>query len=186
MRNPALLFESAHAGQAASLSPEPLLASSFAPFGWVVDRSTALSGGHEPPRSINEGTSQRFDGLSPLQLTQAAGEPCLSLFCSDARHTQNGALEISWLERHLLGTQTFIPLLGALYVVVVALGECEPDMHTLRAFVVDNGAAVTLASGTWHHGLLAPNGGDFVVIERNGPQIDCELHALTPPVRLYL
>lgn len=186
MRNPARLFDSGHAGQLATLTPEPLLASSFAPFGWVVDRTTALASRRDPPRSINDGTCRRFDGLSPLQLTQAYGEPCLSLFCADARHTHGAPIEITWLERHVLGTQTFIPLMGAPYVVIVALGESEPDVHTLRAFLVDHGAAVTLAASTWHHGLLAPNGGDFVVIERSGPQADCELHALQQPVLLHL
>ena len=35
--------------------------------------------------------------------------------------------------------------------------------------------AVTLRAGTWHHGLIAPDGGDFAVIERRGVELDNEL-----------
>lgn len=34
--------------------------------------------------------------------------------------------------------------------------------------------AVTLRTGTWHPGLIAPEGGDFVVIERHADAVDCE------------
>ncbi|WP_338138203.1 ureidoglycolate lyase [Comamonas aquatica] len=35
-----------------------------------------------------------------------------------------------------------------------------------------------LAPGTWHHALLAVEGGDFVVIERRAAQVDCDICAV--------
>jgi ureidoglycolate lyase len=69
-------------------------------------------------------------------------------------------------------------------VVLVALGEAQPDESTLAAFAVSGHQAVTLRAGTWHHGLIAPQGGDFVVIERRGAEVDCELAKLADAVTL--
>jgi len=73
---------------------------------------------------------------------------------------------------------------SARYVVLVALGDEQPDMSTLAAFAVGGQQAVTLRAGTWHHGLIAPDGGDFVVIERQAETVDCELATLTIAVTL--
>jgi ureidoglycolate lyase len=43
---------------------------------------------------------------------------------------------------------------------------------------------VTLRAGTWHHGLIAPQGGDFVVVERQAAAVDCDLAALDSAVTL--
>jgi ureidoglycolate lyase len=88
------------------------------------------------------------------------------------------------LERHCLGTQTFVPMGGARYVVLVALGDEQPDVATLAAFAVTGRQAVTLRAGTWHHGLIAPHGGDFAVIERRADAVDCELAMLATAVTL--
>ncbi len=165
-----------------------LSATAFAPYGWVIDGATARQGLRQPPVTINDGTCLRHDGLSPLQLTLDGGAPCLSLFSARSRsHDEFGRIPITlrWLERHRLGTQTFIPLNGARYWVVVALGDDEPDLHSLRAFEACRGEAVTLAAGTWHHGLIAPWGGDFVVIERQGSEPDCQVHTLNSAIQLY-
>jgi ureidoglycolate lyase len=88
------------------------------------------------------------------------------------------------LERHRLGTQSFVPMGGAPYVVLAALGDAQPDEGTLAAFAVSGHQAVTLRAGTWHHGLIAPQGGDFIVIERQGAEVDCELATLDEAVTL--
>ncbi len=93
------------------------------------------------------------------------------------------------LERHRLGTQTFIPLGGVRYVVLVALNDPEhdkPDLRTLEAFYVDGDQSVTLKAGVWHHGLLALDAGDFVVLERSATAIDCDVAQLPEPVRIVL
>jgi len=149
----------------------------FAPYGWLVD------GAGQPALAINDGSSQRIDGLSELRLDADGGRPCLALFRAQAR---DPAGPWAVLERHRLGTQTFVPLSGARCVVLVALGGDQPDPQTLAAFVVAGHQAITLRAGIWHHGLLALDAGDFVVIERAAAQVDCDIARLAVPVRLVL
>jgi ureidoglycolate lyase len=153
----------------------PISAAEFAPYGWLAGADGATG------RPINEGSSLRIDGIGELQLTVEGGVPCLALFRAAPRDARGPWQQ---LERHRLGTQTFVPMGGARYVVLVALGDARPDEQTLAAFAVAGHQAVTLRAGTWHHGLIAPEGGDFVVIERQAIAVDCELATLGTTVIL--
>ena len=177
------------------LQVQPLSALAFAPYGEVIgipganERGAGHVGhvGHAgregslPVRSINGGTSQRWDMPGSLQLHVQGGQPCVAVFRAQAQ-----ALAGPWrlLERHRLGTQTFIPLAGARCVVLVARGEHAPDPATLAAFAVDGAQGFTLHADTWHHGLIARDAGDFVVIERRAAAVDCEFAELAEPVTL--
>ena len=89
-----------------------------------------------------------------------------------------------WLERHRLGTQTFIPLGGVRHVALVATGDPQPDLATLAAFLVSGNQATTLRAGTWHHGLIALDSGDFVVVDRHAGVLDCDIAELAEAVTL--
>jgi ureidoglycolate lyase len=153
----------------------PISALDFAPYGWLADADGAAGA------PINDGTSLRIDDVGELQLNAGGGAPCLALFRASPREAR-GPWQV--LERHSLGTQTFVPMGGVPYVLLVALGETRPDEQTLVAFAVAGHQAVTLRAGTWHHGLIAPQGGDFAVIERRGTAADCELATLAEAVVL--
>ena len=75
----------------------------FLPYGWLIDApdSTGIA--------INGGSSQRIDGLTELAFSADGGQPCLAMFKAKARNPAGPWTE---LERHCLGTQTFIPLNG--------------------------------------------------------------------------
>jgi len=157
------------------LSIRPIDAAAFAPYGWLADADGATG------RPIHDGSSQRIDEVGELHLTADGSTPCLALFRAQPRDPR-GPWQV--LERHRLGTQSFVPMGGAPYVVLVALGDARPDEDTLAAFAVAGHQAVTLRAGTWHHGLIAPQGGDFVVIERRSAEVDCELATLGIAVTL--
>lgn len=157
------------------LQPQPLTAAAFAPYGWVVQADGRAA------RPVNEGSSQRVDEVGELSLHAEGGAPCLAVFRARAR---DPAGPWQTLERHRQGTQTFVPLGGVRYLVLVALGTDAPEPATLAAFVASGQQGITLRAGTWHHGLLALDAGDFVVIERRASQPDCELATLATPVRL--
>lgn len=159
------------------LAATAITAEAFAPYGWV-----AQADGHEG-RFINGGSSLRVDGVGELSLTAEGGKPCITVFRAQARQAVGPWQE---LERHRLGTQTFVPMGGVRYVVLVALGEDAPDPATLAAFVVNGDQAVTLRAGTWHHRLIALSDGDFVVIERSADLTDCDLALLPLPITVAL
>jgi ureidoglycolate lyase len=168
------------------LQVQPLRATAFSPYGEVIgipatgEPGVGRAGGLLV-RAINGGTSQRFDMPGGLDLYAHGGQPCVAVFRARAQ-----ALPGPWrlLERHRLGTQTFIPLAGARCVVLVARGQTAPDLATLAAFAVHGAQGFTLHADTWHHGLIALDEGDFVVIERRGDTVDCEFAELAVPVTL--
>jgi ureidoglycolate lyase len=117
------------------LELQPLSAAAFAPYGEVIGipavgaRATvdAAHAGGLPVRAINGGTSQRFDMPGGLDLHAQGGQPCVAVFRARAQ-TLAGPWRL--LERHRMGTQTFIPLAGARCVVLVARGEAAPGWIT--------------------------------------------------------
>jgi len=154
---------------------DPITAEGFAPYGWLA------SADDQPARPINRGSSQRVDGIGELALTAEGVRPCLAMFRTRAQDLC-GPWQL--LERHRLGTQTFVPLRGVRYVVLVATGDAAPEPASLAAFAVAGHQAVTLRAGTWHHALIALDAGDFVVIEREAACVDCEQATLAEPITL--
>lgn len=147
------------------LALQPLAPDAFSPYGWVV------AGGGRAGRAINAGTSQRIDLPDP-DLLADEGRPALAVFRARACTLP---FPVHALERHRLGSQTFVPLARVPFAVVVALGDARPDPLTLRAYAVDGSVGVTFTRGVWHHPLLALAAGDFLVLERRGGEPDCEL-----------
>ena len=160
--------------EARELILRPLTAQAFAPFGDVV----TSAGGQG--RSINAGTSVRVEMPEP-DVLGAHGRPSLSVFRAQAVQLP---FVVKELERHRLGSQTFLPLGSTRFVVVVALGDDAPDAATLAAFLIDGHCGVTFRRAVWHHPLLALADGDVVVIERQGEQVDCEVARLEPAARV--
>ena len=162
------------------LKVNPITVANFAPFGWLASGEGME---HAQTRRINEGSSLRLDGTGELSLSADGGQPCLALFRAQARDLTQAC---TVLERHRLGTQTFVPLGGVRYVMLVATGEEAPDAASLAAFLVEGHQAITLRADTWHHGLMALEAGDFIVVERVADEVDCELAILSAPVYLRL
>jgi len=163
---------------AALLVAQPLTSHAFAPYGTVIEAPTGEG------RPINGGNAQRFDLLGDLRLDAEGGRPMLALFRAQARRFPH---EVSEMERHALGSQTFVPLGDRRFVIVVArAGEAPTSAQQLAAFVTDGRQGVVLAPGTWHHALLAVDAGDFVVIERAGGGVDCDVCFLRQSGRVQL
>jgi ureidoglycolate lyase len=70
---------------------------------------------------------------------------------------QRRPLRVTWMERHFLHTQTFIPLGGKPFLAVLAPpteGEM-PDLDAARALLFDGSAGIALHIGTWHEFPMA-------------------------------
>jgi len=155
------------------LPVEPLEAHAFSPFGDVIE-----AGVDARHWTINEGFAERFDDLARLDTSRQQGRPVLSVFRARPRALP---LQLRLVERHLLGSQAFVPLLPQRFLVVVAPAGPPPTSMELRCFMARPGQGVNYAAGTWHHPLVALDaGGDFLVIDRGGPHAgdDCEERSL--------
>ena len=146
------------------LAVEPLTPAAFAPFGEVIAPDSARTA-----YAVNDGTSQRFNALGHVECD--GGAPVISIFRAQPRTLP---FEIRMLERHPRGSQAFVPLSEAPYLVVVAEDPSQPP----RAFLA-RGQGVNFRAGTWHHPLLAlERQSDFLVVDREGEDANCDEVAL--------
>lgn len=145
--------------------PEPLTAEAFAPFGRVIEASDAAV-----KIDINEGHAVRYDALAEVDVVDGGGVPVISIF----RAQPLAELVLKTFERHLLGSQSFVPLSGRPYLVAVAPpGKFAPA--AIRVFRAEGRQGVHYWKGTWHHFLLVLNTDtDFLVLDRAGPGDNCE------------
>ncbi len=151
---------------AITLTPQPLSAESFAPFGEVIE-----TGGHQPIM-INEGSTQRFDALARVQLDSADDYAAISIFRAEGRKLP---FKVRMMERHPLGSQAFFPLQYAPYLVLVTAGDAAPAPDTLQLFIAQGNQGVNYYTGTWHHPLLAlHDNADFLVVDRKGTGSNCD------------
>lgn len=149
---------------------EPLTAAAFAPFGEVIEAAGA------PDRMINRGLCGRYHDRATL--TAEDGRPGLSLFQAEPR-----ALPclLDMVERHPLGSQAFIPMDFASFLVVVA-PDTGRGPGAPQAFLTAPGQAINIFGNTWH-GVLTPLSapGLFAVIDRIGPGDNLEEHWFDAP-----
>jgi ureidoglycolate lyase len=145
------------------LPVEPLTAAAFAPFGDVIAPESA-----KRIYPVNDGTAQRFHDLAEVDTASGGVRTLVSIFRAEPRLLP---FAISMLERHPLGSQAFIPLLGHPYLIAVS----ESPQHRPRVFLAAHGQGVNYRPGTWHHPLIALNAtSDFLVIDRGGAGHNCD------------
>ena len=150
------------------LKLERLSREAFADFGDVIESQ----GRDWFP--INNGTTRRYHHQGTVQIAGADGAAGISLAQGDAF---NLPLTIVMLERHPLGSQSWIPTDGAPFVIVVAPNGPDdlPDETRIRAFYAAQGQGVNYHLGTWHHPLMTlGRAGGFVVVDRIGTAPNCD------------
>lgn len=142
-----------------AVAARPITAAEFAPFGALIATGTVA------PKRINAGLCQRFSDLAAFDILD--GRPGLSLFQSELAQLP---YRCDLLERHPLGSQCFIPMSDAEYLVLVA-PDTAGRPGPVSAFVATSDVAVNIARNTWH-GVLCPlkGSGLFAVIDRIGPE----------------
>ena len=150
-----------------TLTPAPLTASAFAPFGDVLE----ASGEH---RLINAGLCQRHHDRAGLDFGDA-GRAGISIFLAEPR-----ALPYSFdlIERHPEGSQAFLPMTEHPFLVIVA---ASPEA-TPQVFLTNGAQGINLHRGIWH-GVLAPlhAPGLFAVVDRIGTTPNLEEYRYTAP-----
>lgn len=145
---------------------EPLRAEAFAPFGEVLEARGDF-------RLINAGLCKRFHDKAALDFIQ--GRAGLSIFEAAPRALPYA---LTMIERHPLGSQAFLPMNDAPFLVIVSDGPKAVQ----RAFRTNGAQGVNLRRGTWH-GVLTPLSapGLFAVVDRIGPGQNLEEHHFPEP-----
>ena len=149
------------------ITAQPLTRAAFAPFGDVLDTDWD---NHFP---INEGKCERYHDLAKVDATGENARVLISLF----RGTPyDFPLTLKMVERHPFGSQAFMPLSPAPFLVVVCPDE-QNRPGTPHAFVTAPGQGVNYQRNLWH-AVLTPIGApqDFLVVDRGGDGNNLEEH----------
>ncbi|CAF0754617.1 unnamed protein product [Adineta steineri] len=159
------------------LKVEPLTKEAFAPFGDVIETD------QRPFRVINNGSTHRYHALAQVETAYPADgdRAIISIFRAQ---TTKMPFTIRMLERHPLGSQAFVPLLGRTSLVVVApptdssINNDKPQLNLIRAFITNGKQGINYSRGTWHHPVLAIGDEDdeFLVVDREGSGNNCDEH----------
>jgi ureidoglycolate lyase len=157
-----------------TLSIAPLTKEAFAPFGDVVETEGMT------PLSINQGYARRFNGLANIDVAAEGGQVNISWFVASVRPAP---IEIRLMERHPLGSQLFMPLNGADWLVVVCADPAVSSSY--RAFAAKGHQGVNYARNCWHHPLLVlEERSPFLVVDRKGDGDNLEEYWLSEQMQL--
>lgn len=160
------------------LTIEPLSKEAFAPFGDVIETD-----GSEY-FMINNGSTRRYHQLATVETAQPDDRAIISIFRAEALAMP---LSIRMLERHPLGSQAFIPLLGNPFLIVVAPVGDVPQPESVRAFRSNGRQGVNYHRGVWHHPVLTiEKRDDFLVVDRSGSGNNCDEHFFNEDACLLL
>lgn len=120
------------------LSPSPLTAEAFEPFGTVIEHC-----GDERRHMVERNFHDSEQGLRQ------------ALWVSRFTNSSHLPIVIDQLERHPHSNQAFIPLRGKPYLVVCCADRADgsPDLISARAFVANPHQGVVYSCNVWHAGL---------------------------------
>ncbi|MBL0371027.1 ureidoglycolate lyase [Rhizobium sp. KVB221] len=148
-----------------TLTIEPLSRAVFAPFGDVIEADPATM------RLINSGTTERYHALGKAEASGDGAEVIFNLFRGQPRALPYA---IDMMERHPYGSQSFQPLSGRPWLVVVAEDEGgKPGLP--QVFLARGDQGINYRANIWHHPLMAlGETSDFLVVDRSGPEHNLE------------
>lgn len=159
-----------------SIRAVPLTAEAFAPFGDVLEVTNSYD------KLINAGMCERYHDRATLDFGPE-GRAGISIFRARARALPYAC---DLLERHPEGSQAFVPMTAAPWLVIVA-PDADGVPGAPQAFLPEPGQAVNFHRGTWH-GVLTPlaEPGLFAVIDRIGATPNLQEHFLDRPFTVTL
>ena len=142
------------------LNSVPLTADAFAPFGEVVELSTATQ------YPINNGLTTRFHDLLTIDANTEGGRPIVNVFRTDPLPMPH---KVEVMERHPLGSQAFLPMQDTPFLVLVGSPGEQLRGNDLTLFRTNGRQGVNLHRNTWHHfQIVLGHTQDFIVIDRGG------------------
>lgn len=154
------------------LEIEPLSRAAFAPFGEVIEADPARM------RLINGGTTERHHALAAPEAAGEGARVIVNIFRGQPRRFPYA---VDMMERHPLGSQSFSPLSGRPFLVVVS-GDEGGRPGRPRVFLARPDQGVNYRRNVWHHPLMALDAvSDFLVVDREGPGNNLEEYVFETP-----
>jgi ureidoglycolate lyase len=157
------------------LSLRPLTKAAFAPFGDVLEADP------QTMRLINGGTTERFHALATAEAEGEGASVILNIFRGQAR---SFPYTVDMMERHPFGSQSFTPLSGRPFLVVVSKDE-DGKPGEPQVFLAEARQGVNYRRNVWHHPLMAiGEASDFLVVDRAGPGNNLEEFFFDTPFKI--
>ena len=156
----------------------PLTNDVFAAFGDVIEVSDS-----NKIIPINDGLADRHHDLAKVDVDDQNGHAIVSIIDTESTTLP---LSISVMERHPIGSQAFIPIGNAPYVVLVAPAG-DFDHQSLQGFLAQPHQGINYAKGTWHHACISLNNSNqFLVIDRGGQGDNCDFVSIPESVNIII
>lgn len=150
---------------------EALTPEAFAAYGDIIDTAG------DPTSMINNGKCARYNNLAQLDF-DARGQAGISVFEGQPYSLPHS---LTLVERHPLGSQAFLPMSDAPFLVIVA-DDIDGAPTSPKAFMTQRQQGVNIHRNVWH-GVLTPlnTSATFAVIDWIGEQTNLEEYRFDTP-----
>ena len=142
-----------------NIKPKKITKENFVKFGDVISTENVRS------IDINNGYAKRFDNLANIDTSKNNGNAIISIFKAFKR---SFPMNIDMMEKHPLGSQTFIPMKETIFITFVAPGEEKPEINKIESFIIPKGSGINYKPGVWHFPLISTENMNFLVVDRKG------------------
>lgn len=155
-----------------TLSVRPLTQAAFEPFGQVIEADPARM------KLINGGNTERFHALAEAEVVGEGARVILNIFRGQPRPFPYA---LGMMERHPFGSQSFSPLSGRPYLVVVS-EDVDGKPAEPQVFLARGDQGVNYRRNVWHHPLMTiGDPSDFLIVDRDGPGNNLEEYFFSEP-----
>ena len=141
------------------ISPKKITRKNFQKFGDLISKRKIK------PININNGYAKRFDNLCKINTSLKKGNTIMSIFSAKKRKFP---MTIDMMEKHPLGSQAFVPMSEAKFLVFVAPKGKKPNTKKIESFIVPKLNGINYKPGIWHFPLISTKNMNFLVIDRKG------------------
>jgi len=149
------------------IKPIKITRDNFAKYGDLIS-SNGIN-----PMDINVGYAKRFDNLANIDTSKDEGKTIISIFSALKR---TFPMKIDMMEKHPLGSQTFMPMKETTFICFVAPEGQFPEVNKIESFIIPPKSGINYKPGIWHFPLISTEDTDFLVIDRKGSGKNLIIH----------
>ena len=125
------------------------------------------------PMDVNAGYAKRFDNLANVDTSNNEGKTIVSIFSALKR---TFPMKIDMMEKHPLGSQSFIPMKETTFLSFVAPAGESPEISKIQSFIIPPKTGINYKPGIWHFPLISTEDTNFLVIDRKGDGNNLIIH----------